>query len=424
MFLSNKQKDELNKALAGYFESSGFPNAFAAFTKEAGVTTDAKSKDQLEKKWRAVIRLEKRIDELVESNRDLADGLASGEVKKDESDTLPETEKTKLTGHRGPVTFVKYHPRFNIIVTCSEDHSIRVWDCHTGDYERTLSGHTDTVQCAAFNSKGTVLATCGNDTLIKLWDFGEDMKGTFKCTKTLTGHDHTVSCVIFDKSGDHLYSCSRDKSIKMWETESGHCKNTYKEHTDWVRKIELSPNEQFLASACMDHTINIWNLSAGSVMWTLHDHDHVVESLAWTNIKADSYIIDKVLDEDDQKVARTQQKDRMDNSQPETGGMFLVSCSRDKSIRIWFVTEGVCVKTLRGHDNWVRDVKVHPSGKYIISASDDKSVRCWDLSKYARCVRKLESAHDTFIGTLDWNAHHSQLATGDVQNEIKLWNCA
>lgn len=422
--LSNKQREELHKALAGYFEANKFTKAMEAFVKETKVVPDAKSKDMLEKKWRSVIRLEKRIEELVEANRDLSDILNSDEVKVDASETLPETEKCKLTGHRSPITFVKYHPRYNVVVTCSEDHTLRVWDCHTGDYERTLSGHTDTVTSCAFNSKGTILASTSNDTMIKFWDFGEEMKGTFKCTKTLTGHDHTVSHVIFTQSGDHLYSCSRDKTIKMWETETGHCKQTLSDHTDWVRKIALSPCEKYLASACMDHTINIWNLQAGSAMWSLRDHDHVVESLAWSNIKADVNIIEKVLDEDDQKVARTQQKDRADNSIAETGGMFLVSCSRDKSIRLWFVSEGVCVKTLRGHDNWVRDVLFHPSGRYIISCSDDKSIRCWDLSKQARCTRKLGNAHDTFISAIDWNAHHSQLVSADVQNETKLWNCS
>lgn len=367
------------------------------------------------------MRLDKRIEELEESNRDLSDALKSGDVKIDASETLPATEKYKLTGHRGPVTFVTYHPRFNIVVTCSEDQSVRVWDSHTGDYERSLTGHTDAVQGAAFNSKGSILATCSSDTLIKLWDFGEEMKGSFKCTKTLTGHDNTVSCVVFDKSGDRLYSCSRDKTIKQWETDTGHCKKTYDDHKEWVRKVALSPKEDMIASACMDHTINITNVETGATVWTLYDHDHVVESLAWSNIKADTNIIEKVLDEDDQKVARTQQKDRADNNQPEAGGMFVVSVSRDKTIRIWFVTEGVCVKTMRGHDNWVRDVLFHPSGRYLITASDDKSIRCWDLNKNGRCVRKLENAHDTFVSSIAWNGHHAQLISGDVQNECKLW---
>jgi WD40 repeat protein len=47
---------------------------------------------------------------------------------------------------------------------------------------------------------------------------------------------------------------------------------------------------------------------------------------------------------------------------------------------------------LEGHDNWVRDVAFHPCGLFLISASDDRSVRIWDLSK-ARTLKTLSDAH-------------------------------
>jgi WD40 repeat protein len=40
-------------------------------------------------------------------------------------------------------------------------------------------------------------------------------------------------------------------------------------------------------------------------------------------------------------------------------GNLLVSASRDKSLRIWDVSAGYCVKTIRGHADWVRDVSLH-----------------------------------------------------------------
>lgn len=32
-----------------------------------------------------------------------------------------------------------------------------------------------------------------------------------------------------------------------------------------------------------------------------------------------------------------------------------------------------------GHDNWVRQVVVHPTGEHIISCSDDRSIRTWNV---------------------------------------------
>ena len=41
---------------------------------------------------------------------------------------------------------VIFHPIFSIMISGSEDATIKLWDFETGDYERTMKGHTDSVQ--------------------------------------------------------------------------------------------------------------------------------------------------------------------------------------------------------------------------------------------------------------------------------------
>jgi len=285
------------------------------------------------------------------------------------------------------------------------------------------------VQWCQFNRDGSLLVSSSADTTIKLWDFGKDNDGTFTAVKTLVGHDNTVSCVTFDMAGEVLFSCSRDKTIKMWEVESGHCKKTFTGgHTDWIRVVQLSPDQTLMASAGMDQTICIWDLKTGNCLTTLRDHDHVIETIAWSNAPADRNIIDYILDEDDQKTAKGYMKALEQAGKADRGGMFLCSGSRDRTMRLWLVQDGVCVKTIRGHDNWIRDVLFHPSGKYILSCSDDRTVRVWDLVKYGRCKCKIE-AHSSFVSCLAWNTHHPMMATGCVNtpgmqdNCVKVWTC-
>lgn len=46
----------------------------------------------------------------------------------------------------------------------------------------------------------------------------------------------------------------------------------------------------------------------------------------------------------------------------------------------------------RGHDNWVRSVRVGNLGKCFYSCSDDKSVRVWDLNS-GRNTKTIADAH-------------------------------
>lgn len=50
-----------------------------------------------------------------------------------------------------------FHPIYNLMVSASEDATIKVWDYETGDYERSLKGHTDSVQDITFDSSGKLL---------------------------------------------------------------------------------------------------------------------------------------------------------------------------------------------------------------------------------------------------------------------------
>ena len=81
-------------------------------------------------------------------------------------------------------------------------------------------------------------------------------------------------------------------------------------------------------------------------------------------------------------------------------GAFLMTGSRDKSIRLWDCQTGQPLRTFSGHDNWIRALIFHPTGKYLISASDDKTIKVWDLAT-GRCTKTID-AHAHFVTCMAW----------------------
>jgi len=185
-------------------------------------------------------------------------------------------------------------------------------------------------------------------------------------------------------------------------------------------------------------------MKSGECVKVCRDHDHVVETLCFSNGKADVFIAKMLAEEktgtssndialanntsssstsSSSKKETKDGKDGKDEKKEDLGGAYIISGSRDRTIKIWQVNTGACVKTLQGHDNWVRQVLIHTSGRYIVSCGDDKTIRVWDLSKAGRNTFKIENAHKSFVSSIDWNKSLPMLASGAMDNTVQLWEC-
>jgi platelet-activating factor acetylhydrolase IB subunit alpha len=298
-----------------------------------------------------------------------------------------------LQSHRDPITSVAFHPVFSSLASGSEDYTIKIWDWELGELERTMRAHTKAVLDVDFGGPrgGTLLASCSSDLTIKLWDPSDE----YKNIRTLTGHDHSVSAVRFvpsgaagsPSSGNLLVSASRDKTLRIWDVSTGYCVKTISGHADWVRDVSPSFDGRFLLSAGHDQTARIWDASNGELKATLLGHEHFIVCCVFAPPASYVHLA----------AMAGLKKPPAASSSAE----FVATGSRDKSIRIWD-SRGTLIKTLTGHDNWVRGLVFHPGGKYLLSVSDDKTLRCWDLSQEGKLVKTLDDAHGHFVTCIRW----------------------
>lgn len=447
--LSGRQKDELNRAIADYLLTNNYKDTFDSFLRETNLTNDdsllndKKYSGVLEKKWTTVVRLQKKIADLEaaleKKDQELLQSVnttmpGGRENKRSPTEWLPRPpEKFSLVGHRATVTRCVFHPIYSCIASASEDATIKIWDYENGNYERTLKGHTDVVQDLAFDTNGKMLVSCSADMSIRLWDFQE----SYTCLKTLQGHDHNVSSVTFTPNGDYIISCSRDKTIKIWEVSTGYCIRTLHGHRDWVRMIRIYSDGSLLASCSNDQTVSIWQFQSSSALTTsdyktteLRGHEHVVECIAWAPDSSTNSIHEgttgvvghQLLNGGSNINNNNINSDSSSSSSSKArAGPYLCSGSRDKSIKIWDISNFQCLFTLNGHNNWIRGVLFHPGGKYLLSTSDDKTLRVWEL--HTRRNNKTLDAHTHFVTSLDMHKTRPYVCTASVDQSVKLWEC-
>ncbi|KEI40903.1 uncharacterized protein L969DRAFT_46298 [Mixia osmundae IAM 14324] len=436
--LTSRQREELHRAILDYLSSCGYSQSLDALKVEAGqedFQADPKAKwaGLLEKKWTSVIRLQKKIMDLETRNAQLLEEVSLSRTApsstRNSADWVPRAPaKHTLTGHRAPITCVAFHPVFSNLCSASEDSSMKIWDWESGDFERTLKGHTKPVQDCEYDSKGNLLVSCSSDLTLKLWDTNND----YKNTKTLYGHDHSVSSARFLHNDEQIVSASRDKSIRIWEVATGFCIRTLTGHDEWVRSALPSFEGRWLVSCSNDQSARVWDAASGDIKADLRGHEHVIEVAIFAPPVSHAAL---------RELGGLVSPAGLEK-QPSNG--FVATGSRDKAIRIWDGQNGQCLRTLIGHDNWIRGLAFHPNGKTLLSSSDDKTVRMWDL-KTGRCVKTLD-AHEHFVSCISWGRQTQAqpapngdaaltngasttpnaklinvLATGSVDQTIRIW---
>jgi len=63
------------------------------------------------------------------------------------------------------------------------------------------------------------------------------------------------------------------------------------------------------------------------------------------------------------------------------GGDYLLSCSRDQTIKLWDTNSGNCIQTVKGHSDWIRKISINGKGTLLASASKDESIIIWNLER-------------------------------------------
>ncbi|MBP5974414.1 NACHT domain-containing protein [Brasilonema sp. CT11] len=300
-----------------------------------------------------------------------------------------------LQGHSGEVFSLAFSPDGQILATGSADKTVKFWDVSTGECWKTLQGNQfESVISVTFSPDGETLAAGGEASAISLWDVK-----TGQCLQTFGGYTRRVWSVAFNPHGNILASASRDQSIRLWQVRTGRCLKTLQGYTGRVWAVAFSSDGEFLASGC-DQTVRIWNvgetpsplraatptesLCERKCLKTLNGHTCEVSTLAF-----------------------------IENGQIASG-------SYDRTIRIWDVITGQCLRILRGHTGFIFSLTCSPDGKTLASGSADNTIKLWDIQT-GQCLKTLDK-HTDWVFSVAWSSNGKILASSDNDGTIKLWD--
>ncbi len=115
--------------------------------------------------------------------------------------------------HQGSVNWCSYAAGGRLVVSLSDDRSLRVRDTLRGDAWSML-GHTAAIAAGAVTASGEMLASASIDGVVREWS---PWLGEFA---TLAGHRRAIRALHFGDDAESLLSVAADGGVRRWDSRS------------------------------------------------------------------------------------------------------------------------------------------------------------------------------------------------------------
>ncbi len=122
-----------------------------------------------------------------------------------------ECEQKLLYRHDGPVTSLAFSPRGTLLLSASEDSTLRVLARCSPPLRAPviLRGHRDKVHATCFSPDERYIASASEDRTVRVWKVKD-----WSCVATFAEHEAAVTHVVFCPSGGAVWSAARDGRVR------------------------------------------------------------------------------------------------------------------------------------------------------------------------------------------------------------------
>jgi WD40 repeat protein len=359
--------------------------------------------------------------------------------------------------HDAAVASISISAARNLLVSVSDDYTMKVWDLPDVKSMRTLGGHGGAVDKLAFWPAGNVLVS--GEKSGKTLHFRRAVDGEIVKTWSGVGRPDIAieqseslnsEVFYFEPVGVEIRSLAFSPSGAFFATGDNDGVIVIKsifdfEARDWFRfkgvvaALAFSPDGQNLACAVEDGEYNPFREIS-----LLHLCGDQRASVAWKQ-EYENYVWNIEFSPDGKLLASSSYRKgiklwRVDDGQfvgtigldsssaPEVfafspDGRFLAAAMGDLTVKVWRVADGSLVATLGSHNRSIKALAFSPNGKILGSASLDGSVKLWRSSDWA-LLSTIGPLEDEEVHSLAFSPDGKFLATGLSEGWIAVWSLA
>eukprot|EP00908_Phaeocystis_cordata_P026005 Transcript_8483.p1 GENE.Transcript_8483~~Transcript_8483.p1 ORF type:complete len:342 (-),score=59.31 Transcript_8483:444-1469(-) len=173
------------------------------------------------------------------------------------------------TDHNMEVNALAFHPSGALLVSASEDNTMRFFEVDRTSAPRATRQCTDThpVKSVSFHPLGDHLLVGTAHFALHIYDVG-----TFRCytaARPRDNHTAPITCAQWSADGALFASCAAD-SIKLWDATSCRCAHTIAQPhgKGVVSSLCLSRSGRYLLSSGVDSKVRLWDVGSAQAVCT------------------------------------------------------------------------------------------------------------------------------------------------------------
>lgn len=321
---------------------------------------------------------------------------ANKKNKEEEDSDYTRTLAVDIPGHRTDIRSIALSSDDRMLASASNG-SLKIWNTRTETCLRTLDcGYS---LCSAFLPGDKIVVVGNKNGELEVFDIASST-----LLDAIKAHDGPVWSLHVHPDGKSMVSGSADKTAKFWDfkvvqEEIPGTKRTTPRlklvHTrtlkvsDDILSLRFSPDARLLAVSLLDTTVKVFFVDSLKLFLNLYGHKLPVLSM---DISYDSKLI--------------------------------VTCSADKTARLWGLDFGDCHKALLAHEDSVMAVAFVPhnkdgNGHNFFSASKDRVIKYWDGDKFEQ-IQRLTGHHGE-IWALAMSHSGEFIVSASHDKSLRIW---
>jgi WD40 repeat protein len=198
-------------------------------------------------------------------------------------------------------------------------------------------------------------------------------------------HGRGVNQIASSQDGQWIATASLDGTAQVWGAQTGRAATSPLKHQGHINDFDFSPDSRWLLTVSADHTARVWDVRTGLPLDFVLRHEDAVtqgrfsadgQRVATASLDQTARVWDALNGQARSPPLRHDGAVRCLDFSPD--GQKLITGSADGIARIWEIATGNCLHRF-SHSSEIRRVSFSPDGECALTGSDDTTARIWSV---------------------------------------------